>query len=291
MKRATHLTRSGGAPDRGTFRNRMPYLRVGSGRPLVFLPGITGGGGPVTAFDRRIQAGQVALLARHHEVWWIGHRPGLNPESDMAAVAREYADTLRHRFRSPVDVIGVSTGGSIALQLAADHGDVVDRLVVVSSAYRLGPSGRLAQQRAGAMLRAGRPQRAAAELMSRLGRNAIERNAMSVAGLMLGPVVVGYDDQDLLVLLDAEDRFDLRCRLPEITAPTLVLGSDRDGFYPESLFRETALLIQSAQLVVYQGVGHMTTHGNHRLAADVRTFLAGERHGMEHPGRHGPLDG
>ncbi|TXN30969.1 alpha/beta fold hydrolase [Lacisediminihabitans profunda] len=273
MKRPSDASRRDGVPDRGTLGNGMPYLRAGAGGRLVFLPGIAGGARPATALDRRVQGGQISLLARHHEVWWIGHRPGLPPDFDMASVAGEYADTLRHLFGDPVDVIGVSTGGSIALQLAADHPDVVNRLVVVSSAYRLGPSGRLAQQRTGALLRAGRPQRAAAELMSRLGRNAVERNAMTVAGLMLGPIVVGNDDPDLLVLLDAEDGFDLHGRLPEITAPTLVLGGDSDGFYPESLFRETALRIQSARLVLYRGVGHMTTQGNHRLAADVRAFL------------------
>ncbi|WP_394770003.1 alpha/beta fold hydrolase [Lacisediminihabitans sp.] len=274
QERPSDATRSG-QPDRGALRNGMPYLRAGSGSPLVYLPGIAGGNRPANALGRRIQGGQIALLARHHEVWWIGHRPGLPPDSDIAAVAAEYADALRHRFGSAVDVIGVSTGGSIALQLAADHPEVVNRLVVVSSAYRLGPSGRLAQQRTGALLRAGRPQRAAAELMSLLGRNWVERNAMTVAGLMLGPIVVGKDDPNLLVLLDAEDEFDLHGRLPEITAPTLVLGGDSDGFYPESLFRETALRIRSARLVLYRGVGHMTTHGNHRLAADVRAFLDG----------------
>jgi pimeloyl-ACP methyl ester carboxylesterase len=99
---------------------------------------------------------------------------------------------------------------------------------------------------------------------------------MSVGGWMLGKVVVGDDDPDLLVMLDAEDRFDLHDRLSAVAAPTLVIGGDSDGFYPEVLFRETARGIPAAQVIVYRGVGHMTTQGNRRLAADVSGFLSAD---------------
>jgi pimeloyl-ACP methyl ester carboxylesterase len=40
----------------------------------------------------------------------------------MAALAGEQAEGIQVRFGGrPVDVLGVSTGGSIAQQLAADH--------------------------------------------------------------------------------------------------------------------------------------------------------------------------
>lgn len=253
----------------------MPYLRAGSGSPLVFLPGIFGSHRRAARLDRWMRAGQIALMARHREVWWIGRRPGLPGTVDIAQLAAEYADTLRHQFDSQVDVIGVSTGGSISLQLAVDHPDVVGRLVVVSAAYRLGERGRLAQKRTVALLRAGRPKKAAAEFMSRLGSSPVERRAMSLAGLMLGRIVVGDDDPDFLLVLDAEDRFDLHGRLPEIAAPTLVIGGDSDGFYTADLFRETVGGIPAARLVLYPGVGHMTTQGNRRLAAEVEAFLGG----------------
>lgn len=63
------------------------------------------------------------------------------------------------------------------------------------------------------------------------------------------------DDPDLLLLLDAEDRFDPHGRLPEIAAPTLVLGGDSDGFYTADVFRETVGGIPAARLVLYPGVG------------------------------------
>ena len=53
--------------------------------------------------------------------------------NDMAA---DYAAMIREEFGGPMDVIGVSTGGSIVQHLAADHPDVVRRLVIHSSAHR-----------------------------------------------------------------------------------------------------------------------------------------------------------
>jgi pimeloyl-ACP methyl ester carboxylesterase len=49
-----------------------------------------------------------------------------------------FATMIRAEFGGPVDVTGLSTGGSIALYFAAEHPDLVRRLVIHSSAYTLG---------------------------------------------------------------------------------------------------------------------------------------------------------
>lgn len=45
----------------------------------------------------------------------------------MAELAAEHAVALRDAFAAPVDLVGTSTGGSIAAQLSADHGELVGR--------------------------------------------------------------------------------------------------------------------------------------------------------------------
>jgi pimeloyl-ACP methyl ester carboxylesterase len=55
----------------------------------------------------------------------------------MTDMADDYAAMIAEEFGRPVDVIGVSTGGSIALYLAADHPESMRRLVVHSSAHTL----------------------------------------------------------------------------------------------------------------------------------------------------------
>lgn len=251
----------------------MPCLRVGAGRPLVFLPGLTAHHRPPRGMDRRFQLGQCAPLAHGREVWWLNRRRGLPAGTTMTDLARDYATALRHQFGAPVDVVGVSTGGSAALQLAADHPELVRRLVIVSAAYRLGPFGHDCQRETIAALRAGRPRRAAAAMTAIMGAHAATRRVMRIVGWSLGPAILGRGDADLLATLEAEDVFDLRDRVDRITAATLVVGGDRDVCYGRELFQRTAELIPRGTLLIYPRKGHMGIQGG-RMARDILAFLS-----------------
>jgi pimeloyl-ACP methyl ester carboxylesterase len=122
------LTASGSGPDvREGAIGDLPCLIAGEGSPLVVLAGPS----PDTGGRR---------------VFYLNRRAGLPAGMTMAMFAAEDAAGLNETFAGPVDVVGVSTGGSIAQQLAADHPDAVGRLVLVSTACRLGPAGRRIQR-------------------------------------------------------------------------------------------------------------------------------------------------
>jgi pimeloyl-ACP methyl ester carboxylesterase len=69
-----------------------------------------------------------------------------------AELAAEHARAIEALDAGPVDVIGVSTGGSIAQQLAADHPDLVRRLVLIATGCRLSPKTRGLQSRVAAQV-------------------------------------------------------------------------------------------------------------------------------------------
>ncbi|GAA0248950.1 hypothetical protein GCM10010492_56130 [Saccharothrix mutabilis subsp. mutabilis] len=241
----------------GTVAGGMPYLRTGSGPPLVFLPGITAHHRVPAGPDLRFQLAQVRPLARTREVWWLNRRPGLPTGTSMADLAADHAAALRGLFGDAVDVLGVSTGGSVALQLAVDAPDVVRRLVLVSAACTLGERGRRAQRDAARHLRAGRPRRAAAAMMGIMGAGPLTRGAATAAGWLLGSTFVGRGDPDLQAVIDAEDAFDLCDRLPAITARTLLVGGAHDGCYGRALLERTAARIPGARLILFPHKGHL----------------------------------
>jgi TAP-like protein len=94
-----------------------------------------------------------------------------------------------------------------------------------------------------------------------------------IAGFMLA-LILPKDLSDLVNTIEAEDKHHFKDRLPEITAPTLVVAGDKDPFYSETLFRETAEGIPKARLILYQGMGHPAS-GKH-FRQDVLAFLTAD---------------
>ncbi len=174
-----------------------------------------------------------------------------------------------------MDVIGVSTGGSIALHFAADHPDLVRRLVLHSSAHTLGQAGKALQWRMGELARQHHWRKVFTAMFSlMLPPTGIKRDvgrlAIWIAGSLL-PLILPKDLSDLAITVEAEDKFHFKDRLPEITAPTLVVAGDKDPFYSVTLFRETVEGIPNARLILYPGMGH-PARGKH-FRQDVLAFL------------------
>ena len=257
--------------DDGTLARGLPCFAFGSGRPLAVLRGfMTVHANPV-GLQRRFEIRLLAPLARHFRVYAIGRAPGMSPDTSMADIARDHAEALRAEFGAAVDLLGVSSGGSIALQLAADHPDVVRRLVLVSAGYRLGTAAKEALLRYVEATAAGR--RGA----HYLAPFKVESNAGArlVAPLMwlLDPLLRPRDPADMVAFARAEDAFDLGPRLGEVTAPTLVIAGERDRIYSAAIFQRTAAGVRDGRLIVYPGTGHGGTLASRRFVDDVTAFL------------------
>jgi pimeloyl-ACP methyl ester carboxylesterase len=257
----------------------MRYLRAGphdgGGPPLLVLPGLESHAQPSNRLGRRMVLGSLRPLARERDVWWVDRRTGLPPGVTIADLAADYAGGIAQRHPGPVDVLGISTGGSLALQLAADHPRLVRRLVLVSAAARLGPGGRASQRRVARTLEAGRPRAAGAAMASMLG-TPLSEPLWAALGWLLGPLLFRHGRADLVATIGAEDAFDLTDRLRGITVPVLVVAGDSDRCYSPELFTATATGLPAARLVVYPRTGHAGVESHRRFGPDVLAFLDGD---------------
>ena len=90
---------------------------------------------------------------------------------------------------------------------------------------------------------------------------------------LLDPLARPKDPSDMVNFARAEDEFDLRGRLGDITAPTLVIGGERDNVYGADLLRATAEGVRNGRLLLYPGASHASTMTSKRLGDDVAEFL------------------
>jgi pimeloyl-ACP methyl ester carboxylesterase len=250
----------------------LPCLVVGSGPPLIYLRGFTtthtNPTGPTRFFE-------VRLLRPYRDaftVYSINRPAGLAAGVTMAEVAHQHAGALAERFEGPVPVVGVSSGGSVALQLAADQPALVSRLVLLACGCRLSEEARAAQS---AYLAAVEEHRRGAHHLARLKVTSPVTGWLA-AGLawVLDPLLRPRDPSDMLRFGHAEINFDLTERLADITSPTLIIGGDADRVYGPGIFRMTADGVRDGRLVLYPGVGHGTTLSHRKLGQDVLAFLA-----------------
>ena len=198
------------------------------------------------------------LAAGGFEVFFVSRWPRMDPATTFADVAERHAVAIGDRFGGPVPLIGHSTGGSLLLQLLADRPDVVTRAVVASAAYALGPVAKQAQRELmQAVERTGRYSGAAivSGLPAFFRRPAVRRLVGPLLELAARRISVA-NPVDAVTMLRAEDEFDVRARLPQISTQTLVAYGAHDYFWPLEMVVETADRMPNARLVLYADRGH-----------------------------------
>ncbi|WP_410647369.1 alpha/beta fold hydrolase [Amycolatopsis sp. cmx-4-54] len=255
----------------GVLAGGAPYLEFGTGSPLVvFRTALPDSTNP-TGFARWAEVRSLKPLAERFTVLTVGRRPGLRPGVTMADLAAHHAEGLRQRFDRPVDVLGVSTAGCLALQFAVDHPGLVRRLVVGAAGTRLGTEGRHVQRRYADLLAAGR-HRAAAMALAPIVADSLPGRAL-LAGLL--GLASGHpaDPDGMVAMVRAENAFDIEDRLGEITAPTLVIAGSEDALYPLKLAARVADKTRRGDLKVYRGRRHHTVMSDRRFTKDVFEFL------------------
>lgn len=254
----------------------LPCLSTGSGPPLIVLRGLTGEHRNPTGMERSAELRTLRLLTDRFTVHLLNRRPGLAAGATMHDLASDVAGAIRADFDWPVPIIGVSTGGSIALQLAVDNTALVQRMVLLCSGCRLGPNGRRAQRTLADQTRAGHPRRAWAPVGRAVGATALSSALLGGLSWLTGPRSNPADPADLLATLEAEDAFDVTDQLHRVSTPTLVVGGGRDGFYSPAIFERTAHGILGARLLLYPRKGHMSTMSHRPAQREIAAFLAGE---------------
>lgn len=109
--RATWHYRPAMEIERG-LAGKIPYAAVGTGEPILVFCGLW----PITGVaNDRLVRGAVAPLAKvvDRQLVVFNRRSNMSAGFMMGDIAAEYADAMESGFGSPLDVLGVSTGGAL----------------------------------------------------------------------------------------------------------------------------------------------------------------------------------
>jgi pimeloyl-ACP methyl ester carboxylesterase len=260
----------------GYFRNGMPYNLMGHGpHPLIVFQGLMLENKPQSEWAFKLAVGMYNFLRADYTIYSVMRKPGLPQGYTLADMADDYAVMIREEFGGPVDVLGISTGGSIVQHFAADHPELVRRLIIHSAAYTLSVPAKQLQLKLGELAAQRKWIKVWDFLMtSVMPRHGIKKTLSRPVVWLFAPLMAlgaPKDPSDVIVTIEAEDQLNFKDRLPEITAPTLIAGGEQDPYYTPALFRETAAGIPNARLCLYPNKGHPA--GGKQFQHDVLTFL------------------
>ncbi|MBK9715197.1 MAG: alpha/beta hydrolase [Kouleothrix sp.] len=207
------------------------YQVAGAGKPLVLIHGLSG--------SCRWWARNIEALARQFRVYVVDLVGFGESRNGHPFVLQESADYLARWMKrigvERASVAGHSMGGFIASELAADHPEQVERLVLVDAAVL--PFEQSYVDHSLSMLREARQ---------------IPLSFMPILfgdALRAGIGTIWKAANELLVT-------DLRPKLERIGAPTLVVWGERDAIIPLEVGRRLSQHLRYDELVVIKGAGH-----------------------------------
>lgn len=237
--------------------------------PLLFIRGLPGTVGAPHGVERYLERRLLRGATRERHVFAVGRPSVVSAAVTMEALAEEYSALISERFGGHVTLMGISTGASVALELAAAHPERVDALVIVAGAATLSQLGRDVQRRY-------------ADLLVDQDRSAATELAFATLSLKrfhhVGRVLSRFgslptDSESLAALVRAEDTYNVLERVQQITAPTLILSGGRDLFYPVDIAKDTAGRMSNSRTIVYSRSSHAAISLHPRLGRDVASFL------------------
>lgn len=255
----------------GTIRfpdTDMDYIRFGTGeRVLILLPGLGDG-----LRSMKGTALPMALMyrkfARSHTVYAFSRKNALPEGYTTRDMARDQKIAMDALDIEKADILGVSMGGMIAQHLAIEFPHKVNKLILVVTSAR--PNPLLTESITEWMAQANRGDHTALmdSNVRRIYSDAYYRRNKWLVPIM-GAVTKPNSYDRFLVQAKACLTHDAFGRLPEIPAPTLVIGGEQDNALGGEPSREIAGQIPGARLKMYPQWGH----GLYEEAADFQQVV------------------
>lgn len=238
----------------------VPYAVLGEGVPgVLIIPGIEPEHHVPEGLRLQGVRGAFEDLAakRPIAVAWRADRAREQEPVTIASIAEDYAALARELELADLAVVGISTGGAMAIETAARLGERCSRLALVSAGACLSPEGRALLLRAVGYAEQGDWRRLGREQMAAFYPGFFGSTVLGTIAWLF-PSLYGEpeDPSHFISLTRAVAEADLRARSEDVFAKALVINGERDLLYPPEVARQTALLLADGEAVIIPRAGH-----------------------------------
>jgi pimeloyl-ACP methyl ester carboxylesterase len=249
------------------------WFEAGRGDPLVLIHGL--------ADDHRAWRRVLPdLILRHRVVLYDlrGHgQTSLgSPDGTLRQLGADLFALLDALGIARADIAGFSLGGTIAMRAAIDYPERIGGLALIATSSRVGRAAADWYRQRVEMV-----ERSAEALRETLDRDTADVYAESPSELEEGLLIRRQSTADprgygnACAAMAALNLAPLDAELPRITAPTLVVASERDRHCPPKAAEIIATGIQGARLEVLADAGHpIPVEKPCELARAINSFLS-----------------
>jgi pimeloyl-ACP methyl ester carboxylesterase len=249
----------------------LAYQEFGKGSPLVLLHG---GFGSVEMFGPNVE-----LLAAGRRVIGVdlqshGRSPAADRPMRFESMADDVAALVKELDLERIAVMGFSLGGGVALRMAIQHPDLVERLVLVSTVFKR---------------RGWHPQMT--DGMDSMGPEIAEpfkQTPMYQAYEQIAPSTEDWPKLVTQVTTLVKQDYDWSAEVAKLPMPVMIVAGDADGLPPRHAVEFFELLgggkrdanwdrsgMTHHRLAILPGVTHYDINEKPELASAVIPFLDG----------------
>ncbi|GAA3573539.1 alpha/beta hydrolase [Amycolatopsis ultiminotia] len=248
--------------------NRIPYHETGTGEPLLIHHGAESHKGQYAIFAPLLPPGIRAVSYDQRDV---GDAESVDADYTISDLADDCVGLMDALHIEKAHVMGISFGGAIALHVGLRHPGRVQSLIVGAAPDSFArPNAYVAK-----MMAAPPEQRGALMRAASLSPEAQQDEWLLARLADLGRGTVTALGSRRRAAMESHD---VRDRLAEITAPTLLLYGELDPIAPPEAGADLHAQLPSSELVVLAGARHgLSFEFRERTAELVTDWIA--RHG------------
>lgn len=233
----------------------MDYVSFGHGKKsLIILPGLSDGLATVKG-KAFILASPYRLFFEEYTVYMFSRKDALPQGYSIKSMAADQAMAIKALGISSASVMGVSQGGMIALQMAIDFPELVEKLVVAVSAARVNETIRNCVSNWITMAENGDHAQLMTDTAEKSYSTAYLKKYRKLYPV-LGHVGKPKSYSRFLANANAILAFDVYDQLERIACPTLIIAGEEDRIVGVQASYELHEGIPQSQLYVYPGLGH-----------------------------------